>query len=423
MGTSVILPPKGTSDTRPNRAKLNRIMLRGLGWGCVVVVSVAVFFAGWLVYQDRPIRHMRTALNHRKWLEGLRLALAYLAEHPQDGEAWKIAGRCYGAMGQFTAAEDCLAKAGRLDAMDLRLRADALIHLERNTQAVEVLRELLLKDGNDPAVVQRLAILQFRRGFYDEAFAFARQLGESPKHAPTAWYLQATFHSGRMQHADALACLQKALELNQEADRCGLPPDTVLWYVGAILQDVGRMREARDYYRRALKHAETAETYWSLGEAEEACADLAAAEQAWRRALEINPKHGESMFDLAKLALKQNRPEEAIEWLLLAQRAGKDNLGVQAALSRAYARLGRVDLAEQHARRGEALQAEAEAKFQEDRQLTEYPQKLHSRMLLTRRAIDSGNIAEATALVEEALREHPEDQFLLQLRQTLSENK
>jgi predicted Zn-dependent protease len=129
------------------------------------------------------------------------------------------------------------------------------------------------------------------------------------------------------------------------------------------------------------------------------------------------------MFALAKMSLKQNRPEEAIEWLNLTVQAGKNNSAVHKALSRAYARLGKTDLADEHAQRAETLHAEADAKFQEDRILSDYPQNLHSRMLLTRRAIDSGNIAEANALVEEALREHPNNQFLLQIRQALQENE
>jgi tetratricopeptide (TPR) repeat protein len=70
--------------------------------------------------------------------------------------------------------------------------------------------------------------------------------------------------------------LQKALELDPEADEIGLPPETVFWYAGATLQDLGRMEEARGYYRRALQHAQSAELYWALGEAEEGCGDTVA---------------------------------------------------------------------------------------------------------------------------------------------------
>jgi tetratricopeptide (TPR) repeat protein len=389
----------------------------------VVLIALAAFFAAWWAYQDRPLRQMRAAVRDGKWLDGLRRALDYLAKHPQDAEAWKLAARCYGAMGQFGAVEECLAKAGDLDTADLRLRADALIHLERNTQAVEVLRELLAKGGKDPAVLRGLAILEFRRGFHEEAFGLARQLAEFPEHEPTAWYLQATLHNMTRHHQDAVSCLKKALELNPEADRCGVPPDSVLWYLGATLLDTGKSDEAREYFRRALQHAESADSYFSLGEAEEGSGNLAAAEQAWRRALQIDPKFAESMFALAKLALKQNRPEEAIDWLQLAERAGKQGVAIENALSRAYARLDRPDLAQEHARRAEALMAEADAKHEEDSLLTNYPRNIHARMLMTRRAIDSGNIAEAAALVEESLREHPDNPQLLRLRQILSETK
>ena len=406
-----------------NRNSLRQLVRRLVLWGLVVTVSVGCFFAGWLVVQDRPIRQIRTAVENRNWTEGVRLALAYLAEHPQDAEAWKLAARCYGAMGQLSAAEECFSKAGDLDLIDLRLRVDALIYLERNTQAVQALRELLAKGGKDAAVLRSIAILEFRRGFHEEAFAYARQMGEYPEHAPTAWYLQATLYSAMRNHKDALACLEKALELNPEADRCGLPPDTVLWYTGATLLDLGRHHEARNYFRRALKHAETAEIYWSIGEAEEGCGELAAAEEAWRKALEIEANYGEALYSLGKLALKQNRPEEAIGWLTLIDRDSKQSLPVESALSRAYARIGRPDLAEEHAQRAKELQAESETKAQEETLLARYPQSIHSRMLLTRRAIERGNTVEAAQLVEETLREHPNNEQLLQLRQILNESK
>jgi tetratricopeptide (TPR) repeat protein len=352
----------------------------------------------------------------------LRLALEYLGRHPEDAEALRIAGRCYGSMGQFTAAEECFSKAGELDALDLRLRADMLVQLERPTQAADVMRELMVKEGKDPAVMQRLAIMEFRRGAHEEAFGLLRELRETPERAPAAWYVEASFHSALRHNEAAVACLEKAIELNPEADRCGLPAETAFWYLGTALQDVGRMQDAREAYRRSLKLDESADVYFSLGEAEEGCGEAGAAEAAWRRALDINPKHADSMFALAKLALKQNRPEEAIEWLQLAQRNGKKGSSLETALSRAHARLGRVELAKEHARRAEALHAEAEAKALEDRLITNFPKNLHTRLLMTRRAIDGGNIAEATALVDEALREHPENEMLRELRRALAES-
>lgn len=396
---------------------------RALVWGAIVLISVAGFFAGWLIYQDRPLREMRAAVRDHRWIDGLRIALKYLGTHPDDAEAWKIAGHCYGAMGQFTAAEQCFGKAGDLDITELRLRADALIHLERTTQAVDVLRELLARGGKDPLVMQRLAIMEFQRGAHEEAFELIRQLRQMPDRAAAAWCIEATFHTALVHNEAAVACLEKALELNPAADQCGMPANTALWYMGTALQDIGRTQEAREFLKRSLKLSETADAYQSLGDAEEASGDLAAAENAWRRALELNPRHAESMFSLAKLALKQNRPEEAIEWLTLSRRSGKSGSSLETAFSRAYARLGRVELANEHANRAAQLHAEAEARSTEERIVSAYPRNLHSRLLRTRRAIDSGNLSEAAALVDDALRDHPDNPYLLQLQQALRESK
>jgi tetratricopeptide (TPR) repeat protein len=399
------------------------LVQRSVFGGAVVLIGVLLFFGGWWYVQDQPLRQMRAAVDNQKWAEGLRLALKYVSVHPQDGEAWRVAGRCYGSMGQFTAAEQCFAKASNLTVDELRLRADGLIRMDRTTEAAEVLRELLAKLGKDPDVTQRLAIMEFRRGQHEEAFALTRELRENPDRAPAACYVEATFHTALMHNEAAVSCLEKALQLNPEADRCGLAPETALWYMGTALQDVGRTEEARDYLKRSLAIGQSAEAYLSLGEAEEASGDAASAENAWRRALELDPKHAEAMFALAKLALKRNHPEEAIEWLELAQRRGKNGTAVETALSRAYARLGRVELANEHARRAEELHAEAEAKALENRLVTAYPRNLHSRLLLTKRAIDKGNLAEATALLDEAIREHPDNAYLQQLRQALRENE
>jgi len=398
-----------------------RLQLRWLlGWFVFVLVCVTIALGLWLWQQGEPLRQMRGAVQKRHWNDALRRALSYLANHPQDAEAIRIVARSFSGLGQNAQAEMYFDRAGELGIEDLRLRGEVLIELNRPTQAVEVLAELRARGDNDPAVIQRLAVLQFQRGNHEEAFELAEQLGkEFPTHTALAWCVQATFHVSLRHAQQAIDCLQEALRLNPQADKLGLDPGTVKMFMGAAWMDLGKNDQARDWLQAAVEHTQTAEAHWYLGEAELGCGNLRAADQCWHRALELDGNYFNALFSIGKLSLQENRPLEALEWLNLADRQGRQSSALQTALSRANARIGHEDVAAEHARRAEDLRAKESEERDERRLLSQYPQHLQSRLLLTRKTIERGNIAEAKAMVDELLRQHPNSPELRDLRKSL----
>jgi tetratricopeptide (TPR) repeat protein len=395
------------------------VLRRLVVWSGVVLVSTAAALGAWLWHANKPVRQLREAVAGQRWSEGLHTALTYLAANPNDAEVLRLAARCLSGKGHHSQAESFFARAGELNLEDLRTRAEGLISLGRATEAVEVLTELRQRGGEEPAVLQRLAILEFQRGYHDAAFQLVKKLGEHPDHTAASWCIQATFHVSLRHAPQAIECLEEAFRLNPAGDKLGLDAASVSQFMGAALLDVGQSSRARDWLRRSLAQAPISENYWYLGEAELGCGDLQAAEQAWRRALELDPTSFDALVSLAKLSLQEGRPQEALEWLTIAERQGRNTSSLHTVLSRANARLGHTDIAAEHARKADELREQEMANRDEQNLLAQYPQHIQARLLMTRKAVERGNVAEAKAMVEELLREYPENRDLLELRSTL----
>ncbi len=105
----------------------------------------------------------------------------------------------------------------------------------------------------------------------------------------------------------------------------------------------GVYRSRRSYWEARAAFGETAQVQNALGNAALEEGDPAAAETAWRRAIELRPSYSRPWVNLATLSLRAGRPEEARERLLRAVRVGPRNPLAWAHLGRTYGELGRPD--------------------------------------------------------------------------------
>lgn len=384
-----------------------------------VAIVVAAVVAVWLWYLDRPVRAMRAAIAQQRWANALRRAFAYLESHPDDAETMRIVARALAGLGQWEKAEEYFTRAGDLPVEDLRVRADALIAARRTTDAARVLEQLHTQVPDDPEVLQRLAVLQFQRGLHDEAFRLTETLGKIAAQRARALCIQGIFHAGLKRSAEAVRCMETALQLNPAGDQLGQDPATLAAFLGAVFLDVGRHAEARRWLVRAAEQSPNADVYWSLGEAELGCGNAAAAERIWRAALQLQPDNHSVLLSLAKLALTRNQPLEALEWLAIAQETGKETFALEEALARAYARVGRAAEAGWHSGRAKELRQRAESEADEENLLARYPHVFQARLLLARRALQAGNVAEAKALIDELAQTFPTNANLREIQRML----
>jgi predicted O-linked N-acetylglucosamine transferase (SPINDLY family) len=147
----------------------------------------------------------------------------------------------------------------------------------------------------------------WRQGRLQEvASACERRLASDPQDAWALNLLGAT-HSQRQQHAEAIDCLTRAVELRADDSlfRSNL---------GNALKAAGRLGEAIECYRRAVSlRPDYADGWYNLGTALLQKGGLTEAIEAYRRVLALRPDHTAALYNLGNALRESGRPREAAE--------------------------------------------------------------------------------------------------------------
>jgi tetratricopeptide (TPR) repeat protein len=186
---------------------------------------------------------------------------------------------------------------------------------------------------------QILTLLQANR--LAEAHGLCRQMCETNRQDPEAWFLLAGIHAQRGELEQVAACCEQVLALQ--------PHHAAARYnLGVARQAQGRFYEAADCYREVLRQLPAhAQAHANLGLVLRETGEPAAAEASCRQALAYAPDLPEAHNTLGLLLKDQGRLEEAADCFRQALRA-------QPALAQAHYNLGLC-----HAGRDQPAQAEA----------------------------------------------------------------
>jgi tetratricopeptide (TPR) repeat protein len=106
---------------------------------------------------------------------------------------------------------------------------------------------------------------------------------------------------------DALKACQKAISIDSDS----APAYTGM---GRALEGLGRLDAAEDAFKRSVELAPTASRYVFLGDAQRSQNKLEDAMKSFRTALKVDPCHGEAMCNIALLC-RDTHPDEAYEML------------------------------------------------------------------------------------------------------------
>lgn len=218
--------------------------------------------------------------------------------------------------------------------------SDALRHQRsgRTGKAVKLFERLLERNPHHPEALLMLGVLRSEAADLDGAETlFRRRLADTPTDSFTLHNL-AKLHQRRGQDASAIELFRKAIagtpfpptfnDLGVSLHRTGsladaltafdraivLDPDYAMAYSnrGLVLIDLDRPQEAADAFREELKRAPgSAEAWCHLGTACHKSGDLAGAEAACRRALELDPGCIDAYLQLSLTLDRAHRPAEA----------------------------------------------------------------------------------------------------------------
>jgi TolB-like protein/Flp pilus assembly protein TadD len=271
---------------------------------------------------------------------------------------------------------------GRSDSAEAyRLYLQGSFHLNRDTEhdVAQAIEHLSRAVALDPAFARAWALLSFAH-FHQAANGWApmdegrerardaagRALATGPDVAAGHWAMGALRMYGDWDWPGAEAALQRALEL--------APEDSQMLLAARLMQDLGRLDDAARWIERALTNdpLNTA-AHMTAGWQALLRGQPAAAEQAFRRALELSPQRVRIHYGLARAHLLADRPDDALAEAqqephaifrllatVLAQHArGRDAESVAALheLVRGHPDTAAYQIAEAHAGRGEVASA------------------------------------------------------------------
>ena len=278
-------------------------------------------------------------------------AIADIRESFLDPYSFLRAGMANENTGDHKGAERAFRRGLELAPEDPELRNAlgwTLFQDGRSAEAVAEYERALAADPKQVKSHNNMALALVELGRLDEAAAhYEASLQLQPK---AEIYSDLGFIMARLNQPEAaLADYHRALDLDPS---CA----SAHFNLAVASLQAGRLAEAEDHYRRALRGRDTAETHNGLGYVleREGRTDQAIAEL--RKAVEADAKYTPAENNLADALVKQGRLEEAVQYYerSLAQ---KPSVTVYNELGAVLERLGRTDEAAELYAKAKGLQS------------------------------------------------------------------
>jgi Flp pilus assembly protein TadD len=161
-------------------------------------------------------------------------------------------------------------------------------------------------EGQEPSEVELVRLFEsYQAGRYDEAEMSALSITQQYPNHQFGWKVLAVVLkiSGRMP--EALAAVQKAVELDPEDAEAHNN-------LGNMLRELGRLNEAEASCRNAIAlQPDFAEAHNNLGVTLHQCGKLEAAEACYRQAIALKPNHAQAHYNLGVTLQALGRLKEA----------------------------------------------------------------------------------------------------------------
>ena len=375
----------------------------------VGLVAVALWGVRW--WSERPLADARRAYARRDWVTAATLGQSVLLSGRCKPQARLLIARSLWQLGRWEQAETVLADVpmASLSEDDLAIRGQGLLRVHWWPQAIDVYSELRARRPKDPAVLQKLTVLQFQVGKGEAALQLAIQLEQFPEWAAAAFCIQGAIQEDLRKPELAVQCNTKVLELDPTGQSLPIPISQVRQKLVASLKTLGRFEEAEVHLEQAIAQTRSTDLLTDLADVLFSQGKVVAARKRLIEALQMDKRHRGALMGLGRLALAEKQPVEAIGWLNLAHEAGASSSSVEYQLSTAHQQVGRNDLAEKHRDEYRRLVEFERRMMREDQLVRAYPDTPHALLLLARRALVMGDSAQAEGHLMQLLRQFPND--------------
>ena len=228
--------------------------------------------------------------------EAVECLQAFCAKSPGNSEAWQLLGDALVERGDVLVGRDAFRRAAAADPHRQEVAA-ALRHLRQgHRQAAEkTFRGILKRHPDHVAALVGLANIALDANVVQDAERLLRYALKISPNMDTVWRGLARVHSERADYNGAEAAAERSVALAPEDPDC--------WTLLGTVQAWGlRPEKARASFAQALSiKANQPKVVLSLGHVLKTIGERAACEQAYRRAIELDPDLGEAYWSLADL--------------------------------------------------------------------------------------------------------------------------
>lgn len=276
----------------------------------LVVLLAAIWFIGRPYYQLELIEH---SLNHYDPYAAYSQVVPYLASHPNDGRALHDAAKAARGIGEFAEAEKYLTAAENHSPPNDATRLEwMLLGMAQGDFSADELKVKSMADRNDPDAPA--AMMALAQGYY---IAFRhrevleicdRLISKDPNHIQ-AYLQRAAVHDISRRHELAEKDYREAVDRG---------PRNAL--ARAMLADFltrqGKTREAIAQFELAVQGGVKSSKYrLAFSRAVIDAGELDRANQMLEEILKTQPDYADAIVEKARLALRKNQRDEAVNIL------------------------------------------------------------------------------------------------------------
>lgn len=288
-----------------------------------VVGSAALLVIALLLIRQSggPATRIRPLIDAGRLDEAERALDAALKERPDDGRLIVLRGRLLAAREDWASAAAAFSLIpGAVTLSEDRLVwGDCLLQQEKWEDALDVLKPLVEQTPEDAELWDKVVQCQVRLRRPDRALQSAQRLEALPAGRLRGHYWAAQAHEQMDQLLEAVERYQALLDdlptTDVAADLRAIDLDEVLVQLADLLVQDGRAKLAVEILDRYLPSTEHVAVHYFHGAALELAGRDADARQQWAALVAREPNHRPAREGLARIALRAEQPEQAVDWL------------------------------------------------------------------------------------------------------------
>jgi tetratricopeptide (TPR) repeat protein len=409
--------PSGPAEDQPPPRK--RARWKWATWPLLVVVIAGGLTVLALRWQERELIKANRELAQGDARRALALASYFLDRHPDHTRAQAVKARALCAVGQPEEAVEIYERIGAATLDDMHAWARAYLLQRAWSRAMRLLEQVVRMDPNNADALHELASCRIRLGVLQEALDTARRFSELPGQRAKGNVLMAAIYNDLDQMDEAIAAYERAVELTPEGEGLQVPPEEFFMQFGAALVRQGQGAKAVPWLEKSVAIRPVGAAYHYLGNAYSLTGNTEAAEQAWRKAVEIDPIGVSPREALANLALATGDIDAALEWLSPLERVAETRHNTAYLFQRLYAMRGDEAAAKQWQQRTEEVRRLDQRESSLEQMMHTAPYAFWSNVVRAHRFASAGNWLQAEDMLDALAAQAPEEPYVQELREAV----